>query len=130
MIWRHGGDRFDDRLVRAEDGEEIAVADDLDRPFGGPPEGGVVNGRDRRAAARLAHDTGMHHAVEHHVMNKCRFAKHLRCEVDSRRVLSDDAIFARFLGGWASRGAAPEIDGGGERPIIMAGCLPAMRYAP
>jgi hypothetical protein len=38
VIWRNGSDGFDDCLVAAENCEEVAVADDLDRPFGGAPQ--------------------------------------------------------------------------------------------
>ncbi len=130
MIWRHGGDGFDDCLVRAEDREEVAVANDFDRPFRCAPQRGLVDRRDRRVAARLAHHTRMHHAVESHVVGKDGFAEHLRGEVEPRRVLPDDAIVAHALG-WRPAGRMPtEIDGAGERPIIMAGWLPPMSDRP
>ncbi len=126
MIWRDGGDGFDDRLVRAEDREEVAVANDLDRAFCGAPQRGLVDGRDRRVTAGLAHDARMHHAVESHVVGKDGFAEHLRGEVEARRVLPDDAIVSDALGCRQAGRMPPEIDGAGERPIIMAGRLPAM----
>jgi hypothetical protein len=51
MIWRNGSDGFDDRLICAENCEGVAVAEDLDRPFGGAPQRGVVDRRDCRVAA-------------------------------------------------------------------------------
>ena len=64
-------------------------------PFGGAADRGLVDRRDRRAAARLAHDAGMHHAVERHVVDESRLAEHFGGEIDARRVLPDDAVFAR-----------------------------------
>jgi hypothetical protein len=58
VIWRNGSDGFDDCLVAAENCEEVAVADDLDRPFGGAPQRGVVDGRDCRVAAWVAQGDG------------------------------------------------------------------------
>jgi hypothetical protein len=110
--------------------QEVTVADDLDRTFGSAPQRGLVDGGDRCIAAGLAHDPGMHHAVESHVMGKDGFAEHLRGEVEARRVLPDDAIVSNALGCRQAGRMPPEIDGAGERPIIMAGRLPAMNYGP
>src|SRR5215471_20284127 len=46
VVGRDRGGGFDDRLVRAEDRKEIAVAKDLDRPLRRTPERSVVDGRD------------------------------------------------------------------------------------
>ena len=116
-----GGDRLDHRFVGADDGEEIAVADDLDRPLRGSAQGGLVERFDRRAASRLAHDARMRHAVERHVVDKDRLAEHLGGKVDARRVPADDAIVGGVLAGGAAGGGAHEIDSGGERPVIVAG---------
>ena len=126
MAGRDGGDRLDGRFVRPEDREKIAVAQDLDRRprsalLGSPANGRLVDGSDRRAAARLAHHAGMHHALHHHVVDKNRRAEHLGGEIDARRAPADDLMFARQLDRRPAAGMAREIDALGERPIIMAG---------
>src|SRR5215472_13936001 len=113
--------RLDDRLVRPEDGEKVAVAEDLDRPLRGAPESGLVNGRDRRAAARLAHNARMHHPVKGYVVGKSRATEHLRGKVEARHVLADHAVVADALRHRAAGGGAREIHRAGKRPIIMAG---------
>src|SRR5215471_2338583 len=98
VVGRDRGGGFDHRLVRAEDRKKIAIADDLDRPFRAATKRGLVDRIDRRTTAWLAYDTGMRHAVEHHVMDKSRPAKNLGREVDTRGAPADDAIIADRLG--------------------------------
>src|SRR6516225_2185043 len=111
MIGRHGGDRFDDSLVGAEDGEEIAMPGDLDRPFRRTAQSGLVDLADYSTPARLAHDPRVHHSVEHHVVDKSRSAEHFRGEIDARRVPPDDAVVADGLGWGPAGGIASQIDG-------------------
>ena len=89
MIDRGGTGGFDRGFVVAEDGEEIAVAHELDRPLGGAPDGLFIDGADGRAAVRLAHDTGMHHAVEPHVVDENGVAENLCRQVEARAALAD-----------------------------------------
>jgi hypothetical protein len=123
MIGCDGRDSLDHRLVGTEDREEIAVADDFDRPFRGPAQRGLVDLGDCCTAARLAHDARVHHAVENHVVDKSRSAEHLRGEIDARRVPPDDTIVADGLGWRPAVGISPQIDGRRERPVILAGRL-------
>ncbi len=127
MARRDGSGGFDDGFVRADNGEKIAVADDLDRAFGGTADRRLVDGPDRRAAARLAHDSGMHHAVERQIVQECRPAEHLVGKIDARQAVSDHPMLARFFDGGAAGCVSGEIDGGGERPVILAGRLAAMQ---
>src|SRR5439155_20364218 len=122
------GDGFDDRLVGAENRHEIAVSKDLDRPFRAAPQRRLVEACDHRTAARLAHDAGMHHAVENHVVSESGSAEHLGGEINTRRVSPDDVIVAHAPGSRLTGGIAPEIDGGGERPVVVAGRLAAVDY--
>ena len=127
MVGRHRGDRVDDRLVGAEDGEEIAVAHDLDRRLRRPPKCGFVDPGYGRAAARLAHDASVNHAVERHVMDENGLAEYLRGQVDARHIPPDDMVVADALGSRPAGGGTCEIDGRGKRPIIMARRLAAMQ---
>ena len=54
-------------------------------------------------------------------MDKHRFAEHLGGEIDARRALADQMVLARRLDRRPAAGMAREIDGRGERPVIMAG---------
>ncbi len=99
MIGCHGGNGFDDRLVRPENGQEVAVADDLDRSFRRTAQRGLVDLGDHGTPAWLAHDPRVHHSVERHVVDKSRPAEHLCGEINARRVLSDDTIVLDVLVG-------------------------------
>ena len=115
MIGRHGGDRFDNRLVGTENGQEVAMADNLDRPFRRTAQRGLVDLGDHGTPARLAHDARVHHSVEHHVVDKGRSAEHLCGEINPRRVLSDDAIVRDALGRRPPGGMARQ-----DRPLPQA----------
>ena len=130
VVSSDAGDGLDDRLVGAEDGQKVAMADDLDRPSRSPPEGGVIDSRYRGVAAGLAHDSCMHHPFQSHVVDKDGFAEHLCGEVDPRCAPPDDTIIADALGQRVTGGISPEIDGTGERPIIVAGRIATLDYRP
>src|SRR5258708_37474328 len=56
MAWRHRSGGIDRGLIGAENGDEIAVTDDLDRPFCGTADRSLVDAGDCAAAPRLAYD--------------------------------------------------------------------------
>jgi hypothetical protein len=121
VVWRRTGGGLDGRFVIAQQCKKIALAQDLDRPPRTAVDRLFVNGPDRRAAARLADDSGMHDAVRQHVVDEGRLAEDLRGPVDPRRVLPDDPVFGRRLERRETGRRAAEVDGRGERPIIVAG---------
>ena len=63
-------------------------------------------------------------------MGEDGLAEHLRGEIEARRVLPDDAIVSDTLGCRQAGCMPSEIDGAGERPIIMAGRLATIDYGP
>src|SRR5438067_11057189 len=97
MARRRRGGGFDACFVRAQDRDKIAVTDDLDRPPGGAADRRLVDRADRRAAARLAHNARMQHAVERHIVQEGGTAEHLVREIGPRQVLPDHAMLARLF---------------------------------
>ena len=126
MVWRRRSRSIDSGFVGARYGEEIAPPDNVDRSFRSAAQRRLVDRSDRSAPARLPHDTGMHHAVLHHVMKKDRLAKHLGPEVDASPALPDDAVAIRRLGRRPALRMAVKIDGSSERPVVVPGPLTTM----
>ena len=123
MARRDRGGGFDECFVRTQDRDKIAVTDDLDRSPGGAADRCLVDRADRRAAARLAHNARMQHAVERHIVQEGGTAEHLVGEIGPRQVLPDHAMLARLFDRRASGRLALEIDRCGERPVILPGRL-------
>jgi len=94
--------RIDRGLVAADDGEKVAVADEIDAAARGAPDRGLVDRLDGRAAARLAHHAGMDHAVHRHVVDKDRLAEyrdgHLTVWTHAQGPFPLRAILAQSLG--------------------------------
>ena len=122
---RHGRRRrgLDRGLVVADDGEEVAVAHEGDRRLGGALDGGLVDRGDGGAAVGLAHHARMLHAGQRHVVDESGRAENLSRQVEPRRIGADGVVVG---GRFARAGAARidgEIDGRGERPVVLAGAL-------
>jgi hypothetical protein len=97
------------------------VADDLDLPFAGTTDRGLVYFGDRAASAWLAHNTRMHHAVELHVVDRDRCAKYLGCKIDAGRIPANGAAIVRQLDGCAGGRRSHQVDGISKRPVILTG---------
>ena len=97
MLAGSGGDRLDHGFVGADNGEEVAAADDLDRLLGGPADRGFVDRDDRCAPPRLPDHACMQHAVERHVVNEGLLAEHFGGEIDPRRAAADQTVGGGFL---------------------------------
>src|ERR1700722_13470474 len=123
MAGCHGGGGVNHGLVGAENRDEVAVADDLDRPFAGTADRGLVDGRHPATTARLTYDVRMHHAVELHVVNENRRAEYFVREIDADRVLADNAVIVRRLDGSTCGRRSSQVDVIAQRPIILAGRL-------
>src|SRR5262249_58599713 len=89
MVCGEGGGCLHRRFVLSDNGEEIAIAHELDRSACGAPGCRLVKSDQARAAIRLAHDSRMRHAIEPHVMDKDRRAEELGGKNEPRGVAAD-----------------------------------------
>ena len=85
---RGGGASIDGGLVVADNGEEIAAADEIDLALGGALDGVLVDLVDGGAAVGLAHDARMHHAGQLHVVDEDRPCRKSCRARSSRSLLS------------------------------------------
>ncbi|MGH7210888.1 MAG: hypothetical protein ACREF1_05435, partial [Acetobacteraceae bacterium] len=82
MGGRGGGGAVDYGLVLAEEGDEVGVPDDLDVPAARASDGGLVEGGEPGASARLAQHPRMQHSREGEVVDEGG-APDLRREVEA-----------------------------------------------
>ena len=121
MVDSGGACGFDRGLVVADDGEKVAVADELDRPLGGAADCVFVDRADRCAAVGLAHDARMHHSVKLHVVNKDGFAEHLRRQIDARAAFADALEIGDALARAGAGRFGGQVDRAGQGPVILPG---------
>ena len=121
VIDRGGAGEIDGGFVVADDGEEIAGAHEGDRALGGAFDAGLVDVADLRAAVGLPHHAGVHHAIDLHVVDEDGIAENLRRQIEARGVMTDGHEIGHGFPRAATGGFCREIDGAGERPVILAG---------
>ena len=111
---------LDHRLVRGEDGEEIADADEFDRFAGRAADGRLVERLEMGEAARAAEHARVDHARKCEVVDEAG-AEDFVGQIDAGKAAADHLE----IGGLGERGGAArfasEIDGLGERPVIERG---------
>ena len=108
-------------LVGGE-GDELALAENLDRRLGGLAHGALVERGEMRAAPGLAQHAGVQHVLRRDVVDEAR-ARDLGRQVEPRQVLADDLVGRRPLDRRGAAGAAVERDLAGHRPVVAAGVL-------
>ena len=110
------------RLVVRREGDEVAVAQDLDRPAGRAPHRRFVERGETGAAPGPAQDARMQHIVGDDVVHE-RGARDLVRQVEPRHVSADDAVLRRQLGRRAAGRRTGEIDLARERPVVEPAIL-------
>ena len=65
-----GGGALHDRLIRADERDEVADAHDAEIAAFGPPHRGLIQRHETRAAARLPQNARVQHVRPHHVVDE------------------------------------------------------------
>jgi hypothetical protein len=97
---------------------EIAVAHDVDRRTGRPPDRGFIEVREPGPGPRTTQHARMQHVIGREIMDEGGTC-HLVREVEPRQALPHNAIFRRRLGRRIAGRRAGKVDLRGDRPVIL-----------